>query len=116
MFIILNVDTTPAIRFTKSDWRSNAERAMERKVLQQETARSGGLLQRFQTELERLRRQSGLSRCAYADRLGIPRSTYFRLTSPDGNPSLGTVELIAQLLGVEPLALLSRRGQAEDAT
>jgi transcriptional regulator with XRE-family HTH domain len=88
---------------------------MERKVLELGTARGGGLLQRFQTELERLRRQTGLSRCAYADRLGIPRSTYFRLTSPDGNPSLGTVELIAQLVGVEPLALLSRRNQAEDA-
>ena len=88
---------------------------MDRKVLEQGTARSRGLLQRFQTELERLRRETGLSRCAYADRLGIPRSTYFRLTSPDGNPSLGTVELIAQLVGVEPLDLLSHKSQPGEA-
>ena len=89
---------------------------MERKSLQQGATRSGGLLQSFQTELERLRHESGLSRCAYAERLGIPRSTYFNLTSPDGNPSLGTVELIASLVGVEPLTLLSRRDRHSDAT
>ena len=88
---------------------------MEDKIMGREAARSGGLLKRFQTELERLRRESGLSRCAYADRLGIPRSTYFRLTSPEGNPSLGTVELVASLVGVEPLALLSCRYQRGDA-
>ena len=89
---------------------------MEHKAIGRETARSGGLLQRFQTELERLRHESGLSRCAYADRLGIPRSTYFNLTSPEGNPSLGTVELIARLVGVEPLSLRSRRYQPGEAT
>ena len=83
---------------------------MERKAVGQGAARNSGLLQRFQAELERLRRESGLSRCAFADRLGVPRSTYFWLTSPDGNPSLGTVELIAQHAGVEPLTLLSRKG------
>ena len=88
---------------------------MEHKVLEQSAIRSGGLLQSFQSELERLRHESGLSRCAYAERLGIPRSTYFNLTSPDGNPSLDTVELIARLVGVEPLALLSRSGQPGDA-
>ncbi|SCB50343.1 helix-turn-helix domain-containing protein [Rhizobium multihospitium] len=63
------------------------------------------LLRAFQTRLEALRRETGLSRRAFADRLGIPRSSYFHLMSDAGNPSLDTVELIAERVGVHPSAL-----------
>lgn len=65
----------------------------------------GSLVRSFQTQLEFFRRQAGLSRRAFADRLGIPRSSYFHLMSAAGNPSLETVELIAGRIGVEPWAL-----------
>ncbi|MGT2441014.1 helix-turn-helix domain-containing protein (plasmid) [Bradyrhizobium betae] len=60
------------------------------------------LLRAFQTRLEALRAETGLSRRAFADRLGIPRSSYFHLMSDAGNPSLDTVELIAERVGVHP--------------
>lgn len=63
------------------------------------------LLRTFQTRLEALRSETGLSRRAFADRLGIPRSSYFHLMSDAGNPSLDTVELIAERVGVHPSAL-----------
>lgn len=63
------------------------------------------LLRAFQTRLEALRNESGLSRRAFADRLGIPRSSYFHLMSEAGNPSLDTVELIAERVGVHPSEL-----------
>jgi transcriptional regulator with XRE-family HTH domain len=63
------------------------------------------LLRVFQTRLEALRAETGLSRRAFADRLGIPRSSYFHLMSDAGNPSLDTVELIAERVGVHPSAL-----------
>lgn len=63
------------------------------------------LLRTFQTQMELLRKETGLSRRAFADRLGIPRSSYFHLMSEAANPSLETIELIAQRAGVAPLAL-----------
>lgn len=63
------------------------------------------LLRTFQTQLEVLRKETGLSRRAFADRLGIPRSSYFHLMSEAANPSLETIELIAERAGVAPLAL-----------
>jgi len=83
------------------------------------TDRKSSLLRSFQTQLESLRAQAGLSRRAFADRLGIPRSSYFHLMSDAGNPSLDTVELIAERVGVEPFSLLphpaqSRRTRVDD--
>ncbi|MGR9426286.1 helix-turn-helix domain-containing protein [Rhizobium leguminosarum] len=69
------------------------------------------LLRAFQTRLEALRTESGLSRRAFADRLGIPRSSYFHLMSDAGNPSLDTVELIAERVGVHPSALFPSPAQ-----
>jgi len=63
------------------------------------------LLRAFQARLETLRSETGLSRRAFADRLGIPRSSYFHLMSDAGNPSLDTVELIAKRVGVHPSEL-----------
>jgi transcriptional regulator with XRE-family HTH domain len=63
------------------------------------------LLRAFQARLEGLRSETGLSRRAFADRLGIPRSSYFHLMSDAGNPSLDTVELIAARVGVHPSEL-----------
>ena len=63
------------------------------------------LLRAFQTRLEALRSKTGLSRRAFADRLGIPRSSYFHLMSDAGNPSLDTVELIAERVGLHPSEL-----------
>ena len=87
---------------------------MERNTAELGT-RNGALLERFQVGLERLRGQTGLSRCAFADRIGIARSTYFQVMGPEGNPSLGTVEIIARSMGVDPLALLANEPPAKDA-
>jgi len=73
------------------------------------------LLRAFQTRLEALRCETGLSRRAFADRLGIPRSSYFHLMSDAGNPSLDTVELIAERAGVHPLALFPQSGTGSAA-
>ena len=88
---------------------------MERNTAEPGTARNGALLERFQVGLERLRGETGLSRCAFADRIGIARSTYFQVMGPEGNPSLGTVETIARSMGVDPLALLANEPPAKDA-
>ena len=69
------------------------------------------LLRAFQARLEALRSESGLSRRAFADRLGIPRSSYFHLMSDAGNPSLDTVEFIAERVGVHPSALFPLPGE-----
>jgi transcriptional regulator with XRE-family HTH domain len=73
------------------------------------------LLRVFQTRLEALRAETGLSRRAFADRLGIPRSSYFHLMSDAGNPSLDTVELIAERVGVHPSALFPEPGARSSA-
>lgn len=62
----------------------------------------------FQGALESLRLDMGLSRRAFADRLGIPRSSYFHLMTEAANPSLDYVELIAERAGVDPIAFLGR--------
>ena len=64
------------------------------------------LLVAFQGALEGLRRELGLSRRAFAERLGIPRSSYFHLMTDAANPSLDYIELIAERAGVEPIAFL----------
>jgi len=85
--------------------KTNASSAKTRRA-----QRKSSLLHGFQTQLEAFREQAGLSRRAFADRLGIPRSSYFHLMSEAGNPSLDTVELIAERVGVEPASLLRASG------
>lgn len=76
-------------------------------------AQGDRLLRTFQTSLERLRLASGLSRRSFAARLGLARSSYFHLMTPDANPSLDYIELIAERAGVSPLGLLREGGQEE---
>jgi transcriptional regulator with XRE-family HTH domain len=64
------------------------------------------LLYAFQEQLESLRETAGLNRQAFADRLGLPRSTYCNLMRRGANPCLETIESIAEHLGVEPFVLL----------
>jgi len=72
-------------------------------------AAQGSTLQRaFQAGLEELRVESGLSRREFAERLGIPRSSYFHLMTSAANPSLDYIELIAERAGIDPLKLLRR--------
>lgn len=73
------------------------------------------LLRTFQTQIELLRMETGLSRRAFADRLGIPRSSYFHLMSEAANPSLETIEQIAERAGVAALELFppSSGGEGE---
>lgn len=74
-------------------------------------ARGNTLLVAFQDALERLRKEMGLTRCAFAEQLGIPRSSYFHLMTEAANPSLDYIELIAERAGVEPIAFLGKAGQ-----
>jgi len=69
-------------------------------------AQGSTLLVAFQVALEGLRREMGLSRRAFAERLGIPRSSYFHLMTEAANPSLDYIEMIAERAGVEPIAFL----------
>lgn len=71
-------------------------------------AHGNTLLIAFQDALERLRKEMGLTRCAFAERLGIPRSSYFHLMTDAANPSLDYIELIAERAGVEPIAFLGK--------
>lgn len=72
-------------------------------------AAQGSVLRRaFQAGLEGLRQDSGLSRREFAERLGIPRSSYFHLMTSAANPSLDYIELIAERAGIDPLTLLQR--------
>jgi transcriptional regulator with XRE-family HTH domain len=73
-------------------------------------ARGNTLLVAFQDALEHLRKEMGLTRCAFAERLGIPRSSYFHLMTEAANPSLDYIELIAERAGIEPIAFLGRDG------
>ena len=64
-----------------------------------------------------------MSRREFAEHLGIPRSSYFHLMTTAANPSLDTIELIAERAGVDPLGLLrhfastagTRRSEVTDA-
>ena len=71
-------------------------------------AQGNTLLLTFQGALEGLRNEMGLSRHAFAERLGIPRSSYFHLMTKAANPSLDYIELIAERAGVEPTAFLGK--------
>ncbi|MBR1040589.1 helix-turn-helix transcriptional regulator [Bradyrhizobium viridifuturi] len=71
-------------------------------------ARGNTLLLAFQGALEGPRRDLGLSRRAFAERLGIPRSSYFHLMTEAANPSLDYIELIAERAGIEPTAFFGR--------
>ena len=74
-------------------------------------AAQGNTLRRaFQAGLEALRLESGLSRREFAERLSIPRSSYFHLMTSAANPSLDYIELIAERAGIDPLRLLRRLG------
>ncbi|MBC9877658.1 helix-turn-helix transcriptional regulator [Bradyrhizobium sp. INPA01-394B] len=74
-------------------------------------AAEGSTLRRaFQAGLEELRVGSGLSRREFAERLGIPRSSYFHLMTSAANPSLDYIELIAERAGIDPLKLLHQQG------
>jgi transcriptional regulator with XRE-family HTH domain len=72
------------------------------------TARGKTLLVAFQDALEDLRKEMGLTRCAFAERLGTPKSSYFHLMTEAANPSLDYIELIAERAGVEPIAFLRK--------
>jgi len=74
-------------------------------------AAQGSTLRRaFQAGMEELRVESGLSRREFAERLGIPRSSYFHLMTSAANPSLDYIELIAERAGIDPLKLLRGLG------
>lgn len=76
------------------------------------------LVRCFQAQMEARREEAGLSRRAFADRLGIPRSSYFHLMSEAANPSLDTVELIAERIGVSAISLFRApvlAGECDDA-
>ena len=76
-------------------------------------AAQGSTLRRaFQAGLEELRVESGLSRREFAERLGIPRSSYFHLMTSAANPSLDYIELIAERAGIEPLKFLRGLGSS----
>jgi transcriptional regulator with XRE-family HTH domain len=73
-------------------------------------AQGSTLRHAFQAWLEGLRVESGFSRREFAERLGIPRSSYFHLTTSAANPSLDYIELIAERAGIDPMRLLRRLG------
>ena len=72
-------------------------------------AQGSTLRSAFHAGLEALRLESGLSRREFAERLGIPRSSYFHLMTSAANPSLDYIELIAERAGIDPLRLLHRQ-------
>lgn len=72
------------------------------------------LLRTFQASIEAIRCASGLSRKAFAAQLGLASSSYFHLMTPNANPSLDYIELIAERAGVEPLRLLARSEAGAD--
>ncbi|MBX9647678.1 MAG: helix-turn-helix domain-containing protein [Xanthobacteraceae bacterium] len=78
-------------------------------------AQGNTLRQAFQAALEGLRLESGLSRREFAERLRIPRSSYFHLMTSAANPSLDYIELIAERAGVDPMKLLRRLANTADA-
>lgn len=73
-------------------------------------ARGNTLLVAFQDALECLRRETGLTRHAFAERLGIPRSSYFHLMTESANPSLDYIEQIAERAGIDPTFFLCKIG------
>ena len=76
------------------------------------------LLRSFQGSLESLRAARGLSHRRFAASLGVPRSTYSRLISTAANPSLETIEWIAERAGVSPLSMLgaaTNAGRSDEA-
>lgn len=73
-------------------------------------ARRNTLLVTFQDALECLRRETGLTRHAFAERLGIPRSSYFHLMTESANPSLDYIEQIAVRAGIDPISFLCNVG------
>jgi transcriptional regulator with XRE-family HTH domain len=83
-----------------------SEQRCRRKAAQ--AAQGNTLRSAFQAGLEALRLESGLSRREFAERLSIPRSSYFHLMTSAANPSLDYIELIAERAGVDPLRLLRR--------
>ena len=77
------------------------------------------LLRSFQGSLESLRAARGLSHRRFAASLGLPRSTYSRLISAAANPSLETIEWIAERAGVSPLSMLgaaTNAGRSDEAS
>lgn len=73
-----------------------------------------GLLRRsLGHNLRRLRLARGLSQEAFADALFVHRTYLGGLERGERNPSLETVERIAEAAGVDPFALLGAAGGAE---
>ncbi len=90
---------------------------MKTKDCRRKAARSAEgrtLLRAFQESIEAIRCASGLSRKAFAARLGLASSSYFHLMTPRANPSLDYIELIAERAGVEPAGLLGQAHAAAD--
>lgn len=78
-------------------------------------AQGNSLLLAFQDALASLQEEMGLSRTAFADRLGIPRSSCCHLMRKTANPTLNYVELIAERLGVDPFTLLAKVSAKREA-
>ena len=72
----------------------------------------GELQKTLGSNLRALRQDRGLSQEKMAEQLGFHRTYYSDLELGKRNPSLRSVERLAEGLGVDPLALL--RGIAEE--
>lgn len=66
----------------------------------------GDLQRAFGENLRQYRLAHGLSQEAFADQLGYHRTYIGGLERGERNPSLGSVEHIADMLGEDPLDLL----------
>ncbi|HLN17533.1 MAG TPA: helix-turn-helix transcriptional regulator [Acidimicrobiales bacterium] len=71
----------------------------------------GDLQIRFGRNLLAYREAKGLSQEAMADYLGVHRTYIGSLERGERNPSLRTVERLAEQLGVDPLSLLEKGGK-----
>lgn len=69
-----------------------------------------GIQENLAAILQELKNQRGISTVAFADELGISRSSMQDYLSSKGNPSILTIEYLARLarkLDVEPICLVS---------
>lgn len=66
-----------------------------------------GIQENLAAILQELKNQRGISTVAFADELGISRSSMQDYLSSKGNPSILTIEYLARKLDVEPLCLVS---------
>lgn len=60
----------------------------------------------FQQRLREIRKERGLTQTQIADLLKIRQPTYAAIEAGDNEPTLGTVERIAEALEIDPAELL----------